>query len=50
MATKKEIKESLSILKKMAQNYNIKMYKAYPATENLNLSTIQDMKKTFKCW
>ena len=52
MATKKEIKESLSILKKNGSKKIIilKCTSAYPAqTENLNLSTIQDMKKTFKC-
>lgn len=52
MATKKEIKESVNILKKNGSKEVIilKCTSAYPAqTENLNLSTITDMKKSFKC-
>lgn len=52
MATKNEIKESINILKKNGAKKVIilKCTSAYPAKlENLNLLTIQDMKKTFNC-
>ena len=52
MASKKEIKESIDILKKNGSKNVIilKCTSAYPAKiENLNLSTIIDMKKYFNC-
>lgn len=52
MATKKEIQESINVLKKNGSKKIIilKCTSAYPAQiKNLNLSTILDMKKSFNC-
>ena len=52
MATKKEIKDSIGILKKNGSKKIIllKCTSVYPAKiEDLNLLTINDLKKTFKC-
>tara|TARA_Y100000590_G_C15631138_1_gene981243 strand:+ start:56 stop:1108 length:1053 start_codon:yes stop_codon:yes gene_type:complete len=52
MASKLEIKEALKIIKKNGNNKValLKCTSAYPAPyENVNLNTIKDMRKTFKC-